>query len=417
MSLTLAPTSLTHHDLQWIVFADDWGRHPSSAQHLIRCLLASHPSDRADSVLWVNTIGTRRPQLTLADARRVWNRLFVRRSNASRADSSHADHAPQPRVISPSMYPGFRTSWQRRFNARSMARAVHHALGPRDGRRRIVLTTLPITADLPGMLDVDHWIYYRVDDFSVWPGLDGSVMRDMEQQLLERVQGVVAVSEHLTHDLNRFRGPSLLLTHGIDLPHWTSPVRDTSPMPAWWTDAPKPRALFWGLIDSRLDVNWCRALVESRDFKGSLILLGPQQSPDSALHNLPRVLLPGAVSYHELPRFAHTADVLVMPYADLPVTRAMQPLKFKEYLATLTKPVVVRDLPATRPWADACDVASSADAFISAVQRALTQGLSAPQAQARERLRDESWDRKWQDLSGWVGSWIPASDRRTGGSH
>jgi hypothetical protein len=36
-----------------------------------------------------------------------------------------------------------------------------------------------------------------------------------------------------------------------------------------------------------------------------------------------------------------------MPYADLAATRAMQPLKLKEYLAT-GRPVVVRDLPATR---------------------------------------------------------------------
>ena len=37
-----------------------------------------------------------------------------------------------------------------------------------------------------------------------------------------------------------------------------------------------------------------------------------------------------------------------MPYADLPVTRAMQPLKLKEYLVT-DRPVVVADLPADQP--------------------------------------------------------------------
>ena len=34
------------------------------------------------------------------------------------------------------------------------------------------------------------------------------------------------------------------------------------------------------------------------------------------------------------PALAREAAVLIMPYADLPVTRAMQPLKLKEYLAT-----------------------------------------------------------------------------------
>ena len=40
---------------QLIVFADDWGRHPSSSQHLVRELLPQYPT------LWVNTVGTRRP--------------------------------------------------------------------------------------------------------------------------------------------------------------------------------------------------------------------------------------------------------------------------------------------------------------------------------------------------------------------
>ncbi len=41
-----------------LVFSDDWGRHPSSCQHLIRHLLDRTP------VVWVNTIGTRRPRFS-----------------------------------------------------------------------------------------------------------------------------------------------------------------------------------------------------------------------------------------------------------------------------------------------------------------------------------------------------------------
>ena len=36
-----------------LVFSDDWGRHPSSCQHLVRNLLDRYP------VVSVNTIGTR----------------------------------------------------------------------------------------------------------------------------------------------------------------------------------------------------------------------------------------------------------------------------------------------------------------------------------------------------------------------
>ena len=52
-----------------LVFADDWGRHPSSAQHLIRQLL---PRRR---VVWVNTIGTRKPRFDRATLQRGFEKL------------------------------------------------------------------------------------------------------------------------------------------------------------------------------------------------------------------------------------------------------------------------------------------------------------------------------------------------------
>jgi hypothetical protein len=82
-----------------------------------------------------------------------------------------------------------------------------------------------------------------------------------------------------------------------------------------------------------------------------------------------------------------------MPYADLPVTRAMQPLKLKEFLAT-GRPVVVRDLPATRPWADCLDVADTPRSFSEAVRLRLQTGLPEQQKVGRARLAGESWAEK-----------------------
>jgi hypothetical protein len=90
-----------------------------------------------------------------------------------------------------------------------------------------------------------------------------------------------------------------------------------------------------------------------------------------------------------------------MPYHDIPATRAMQPLKLKEYLAT-GKPVVVRSLPATAEWADALDLASTAEEFVTLVQRRAREGLLASQRQARERLQSESWAAKARQLQDWM---------------
>jgi hypothetical protein len=90
-----------------------------------------------------------------------------------------------------------------------------------------------------------------------------------------------------------------------------------------------------------------------------------------------------------------------MPYADLPVTRAMQPLKLKEYLAT-GRPAVVRDLPATRPWADCLDLADTPESFSEAVRSRLNFGLPRCQQVARARLAGEGWAEKARAFEHWL---------------
>lgn len=393
-----------------MAFSDDWGRHPSSCQHLVGQLVTRH------DVLWVNTIGTRTPRLTREDLGKAATKLWQWVSPAGSGRGSRGGPIELPQrlsLITPRMWPGFRRGWQRRLNASQVSRAVNDQLGPRaPGERRIAITTLPIMADVVGKIDVDRWVYYCVDDFSVWPGLDGPVMQDMEGALAGRVDRLVAVSQALRERLGSPGRDVTLLTHGIDLGMWSAqpdgPRQADSDvagftanhLPQWWAGLARPIILFWGLIDPRLDTDWCRALARSlraRGGGGTFVLVGPQQSPDPELAALRGVVMPGPLAYSDLPTVAAEADVLVMPYADLPVTRAMQPLKFKEYLAT-GKPVVGRKLPATEEWADAADVVDHPQVFVDRVHDRLRGGITDEQSRARERLDKESWSQKAAEL-------------------
>jgi len=368
---------------QLIVFSDDWGRHPSSCQHLIGHLLHRYP------VLWVNTIGTRSPRLSWEDAGKAWSKLRQWAQGEQFGQKLPSNLA----VINPRMYPGFSRQWQRRINAKAICAAVNRALGPRSGgEKRIAITTIAITSDLIGKLDVDYWVYYCVDDFSVWPGLHGQVLDAMERQLVAGVDQIVTVSRTLGHRIADMGRDSVLLTHGIDMNHWQA--RSGVSLPRWWKCLSKPVLLFWGVVDQRLDYAWCRALAQRC---GTLALVGPVQSPDARLAKLQHVKIPGPVPYAQLPVLAEAADVLVMPYADLPVTRAIEPLKFKEYLAT-GKPVVVRKLPATQAWAEAADVVDAVEDLTAAVMQRIREGVPASQRQVRRSLDGEAWTDKAQQF-------------------
>jgi len=374
---------------QLIVFADDWGRHPSSSQHLVRELLSRY------AVLWVNTVGTRKPTLSWSDMKRaagvVSSWLGPRRSETT---ESLPDGLT---VISPKMYPGYRAGWQREVNDR----AVQHAVRPHllHDHRKAVVTTLPTTAGLVPVLGADRWVYMCVDDYSQWPGTDHAVMDAMERLLVERVDAVACVSETLRQRIAGLGGSdSVLLTHGVDTEMWQHPAIDSALSPDW-PELDKPVALFWGLIDERLDAAWCAALSACEAVHA--VFAGPMKIDRGRVFTADTVAL-GPISHRDLPAHAAASEVLVMPYIDAPVTRAMQPLKLLEYLATM-KPVVVRDLPSTRAWGDCCDIALNAGDFVRLVLERCRTGILPEQRAARERrLADESWSAKAAQLAGLI---------------
>ena len=375
-----------------LVFSDDWGRHPSSCQHLVRNLLDQYP------VLWVNTIGTRAPRFDVQTMKRVTEKLrqwgSAKLSKNAQADTSTkpgsaapAQTHPNLTVINPKMWPWFGSGRDRRLNRWLLSKQLSNLITQLP-QPVVGLTTLPITADLPDALPVDRWVYYCVDDFSQWPGLDRDTLRCMDRAMILRADSLIAVSETLQMMIADEGRESSLLTHGVDVEFWNS-----APASSGVTlESQSPNVVFWGVIDRRMDSASLRRL--SRDLTdGTIVLIGPQQDPNPEILALPNVRTLPAQPLAALPAIAQQADVLIMPYADLPVTRAMQPLKLKEYLAT-GKPVVVNRLPSTNAWNDCLDVAETPAQFSQLVRDRTTHGIPGSQVTARNRLQQESWKNK-----------------------
>ncbi len=372
-----------------LVFADDWGRHPSSCQHLISQLLRSH------DVIWVNTIGMRAPGFDLATVRRGVEKL----AHWFRASEKSGDDRPaRLRVLNPKMWPWFRSRLDRWINRELLLRQIMPIVKSLPAPP-IAVTTVPIVSDLIGRLPVERWVYYCVDDFSLWPGLDQGALRRIEEPLIGQCDILIAASAALRDKLAGFDRAAHLMTHGVDLDLWSRSQDSDVSIPGL-ENQPRPLVAYWGLIDRRLDVEFLRRLCAEMT-EGSVVLVGPEADPDPELRNLPRLHRLPAQPIERLPTIARASSVLVMPYADLPVTRAMQPLKMLEYLAT-GKPVVARDLPATRAWADALDLADSPETFAAAVRLRLETGLPESQRVARERLSGESWAEKARSFERWI---------------
>ena len=414
-----------------LIFSDDWGRHPSSCQYLTAELLKAaerskgrgtddageNPTDGPNAAtrgaeisqrvapgshfatcdsrlpapaqtLWVNTIGTRPPRFDLLTLRRGLEKV----AGWLRPGGNGGAAAELPaglRLANPRMWPWVHSSAARKINRHLLSRQLVAQMAAADGPWTAV-TTIPIAALVIDALPVDRWVYYCVDDFSVWPGLDGQTLLQLERDVVERADQIICASETLAGRIETLGRQATVVTHGVHTDFWAT--AGESPSPPWLDSLPRPLAVFWGVVDQRLDTEWLGVLAASPEI-ASIALVGPQQNPDPVLLTRDKLHLVGAVPMEQLPAIASLADVLVMPYLDEPVTRAMQPLKLKEYLAT-GRPVVVRRLPATEPWSDCCDVVADPDSFVTVAQQRAAEGVPAVQQASRTRLRAESWQAK-----------------------
>lgn len=381
---------MTSSDSPWfIVFSDDWGRHPSSCQHLFRQLFPKYRTH------WVNTIGMRRPGLNLSTVKRGLEKLgqWTRRKPESETQA-----LPENLTVSnPRMWPSFASWPTRRLNRWLLTRHLRQ-LSRERSEPPIAVTTIPIVSELISVFPDWRWAYYCVDDFGEWPGIDQKTMQKMEKRLVAECHRIIAVSDTLKTKLADMGRESLLLTHGVDLEHWKRSDHLMS-LPQL-EGLERPLIVFWGVIDRRMDVSWVQHLGASMD-QGTIVLAGPLAEPDPALFHAPHVKHVPPLPFDHLPSLAKETSVLIMPYDDLPVTRAMQPLKLKEYLAT-GLPTVVRDLPSNREWADCMDMLGSKEEFVTAVRQRLDQGLPGEQADARLRLEAESWSAKAKLFEDWL---------------
>ncbi len=354
-------TEETHRITKWdaskeratlVVFSDDWGRHPSSCQHLIRRFRGRH------EVLWVNTIGMRPPTLGWSTVSRGLEKF---RQWTGSPESSFESSEPNGdvSVLNPKMWPWFRRRLDRAVNRRLLQGQLQKALEDRTGPV-VAITTIPIVADLMRELPVDRWVYYCVDDFAAWPGLDQKPLAVMEAEVIRQADTLIAASAVLKQRLEETRDGVALLPHGVDLEHWS--LAGVSPHESL-RELESPIVTFWGLVDRRMDREFLEQLSKRME-RGTIVLVGPEDQPDPTLDEIPRLRRIEALAYDELPQIAQGTDALILAYIDAPVTRAMQPLKLLEYLAT-GRPVIARDLPATRPWSDCLDRGADAESFAS----------------------------------------------------
>lgn len=367
----------------YLVFSDDWGGHQSSSQHLFGHIGRDH------AVLWVNTIGMRNPKLTLTDFRKAVRKIIGMIAGTRTAKTVAVSAPAMLHVCQPFMLPFSNLSLVRKFNRWSVRRNLKMELQRLGMRHPTIVSTVPNACDFVEGLGARRVVYYCVDDFTQWPGLERNLVADMEAHMIAVSDVLIATSSKLLALLSARGKPVTLLTHGVDLELFSSePQAEHQCLSA----IPAPRIGYFGLFDERSDQKLLTAVAQ-RLPKYSFVITGPVVADTTALRSCPNVYFTGAVAYRQLPAVVRGLQALFIPYLVNSFTDAISPLKLKEYLVT-GKPVIVTAMAEARNYANRLSIASTVDEWVRAIVLSAHADVADRKRLLTQEMADDSWQKK-----------------------
>jgi glycosyltransferase involved in cell wall biosynthesis len=375
---------MTGRSTELVVLSDDWHGLPSSCKHLI-----SNLGDDFE-ITWVDTIGLREPSLSVYDLMRSLKKVagWFKKDSTPQTESASA-LPPGVQTFDPVQLPFIRWAAVRRFNARNILRAI----GPKSpDQTRIVMTTWPFMGDVLGQCDADLKVYYRVDHFHKFPGVNEGLILDLENRQLAEVDLLIGSALELL-DLDIEDGKKCYLPHGVDYEHFAAAMVPVASRPS---PGENITVGFFGIVDEWIDLELIAGMARLRPgwtFK----ILGPHRCDVSPLQGLDNVQLQGAVPYPDLPAQASCFDVGLIPFIINELTLAVNPLKLMEYFA-MGLPVLSTPLPEVVRLGELVAVAETPEASVTAVEKLLADRSMESQAATNALALAASWRSRGRDF-------------------
>jgi glycosyltransferase involved in cell wall biosynthesis len=368
-----------------LCFSHDWNGDPLSKTHLMRLLA------RDNRILWVNSIGYRAPTVSKADISRAFRKLAAATQPLREVERNLF-------VLSPLAIPAYGIAAVRALNTHLLRFQIKRAMRRLGFHRPINWVFNPAAGLIAGSLGEEQLIYYCVDEYTAFSGVQAQSLAELENRLLRRADLVIVSADALYHSKAPVNPRTVLVRHGVDHDHFRQALDPATPIPADIARLPHPVIGFFGLVADWVDVD-LMAQVARRFAQGSLVVLGKVTTDVSVLKSLPNVHLLGRKAYNDLPAYCKGFDVALMPFRVNRLTLNANPLKVREYLAA-GLPVVSTPIPEVEVLPH-CRIGTGSEAFTDAVADALND--PGPSVERSESVRDQSWQARLEEIRQHVG--------------
>lgn len=224
---------------------------------------------------------------------------------------------------------------------------------------------------------MDEWVEFSGShpDVAAW-----------ETELAAKADLVLATALSLFIRMKLMNPRTEYLSNAVHLEDFTTQLPEAADL----RNIPRPRLLFVGLVGEWVDLELIRYVAKTRP-DWSIVMVGPSGLVPSVLPKEPNIFWLGEKPYHKLSSYMAHCDVGLVPFVQNKLTRAVNPLKAHEYIAS-GLPVVSTFLPDLLLFDDpAVKVTNSYEGFLEAIELVLKE---RPKPRGATGVQSGSWDEK-----------------------
>jgi len=355
----------------------------TNKQHLMSRLAESN------RVLYVESVGLRRPTLAQSDRERIVRRV------RHFAEGPRKVPGKNLYVLSPLVIPFYQSRSMRRINGALLLSEVRRTAKRLQMDQPILWSYIPNAYALMHHLHEKLTVYHCVDDLGSIAGIPSQAVKQMEQRFLTAADAVITTSQALFEARKDANPNTYLFTNVADAEHFGKALRSDIPLASAMKHLPRPVAGYVGALDAyKVNFPFLADVAKSLP-EWTFVLVGPigqgQPSTDlGELKALPNVHLLGWVDYRDIPSYLKGFDVALIPHHLSDYTTSSFPMKLYEYLAA-GLPVVSTPLPAIAD-VDFVTFADTPQTFAQAIVAAREEN-SADQIQTRVvEAKQHTWE-------------------------